>query len=149
MRKWPWNAPVTEVACVALGGNLGDRPAFLAAARAALTLIPGVRLIAASRVEETAPLGSSRQGPYLNQMVALSTSLAPDALLVRLQAIEQRLGRIRAMHWGPRTIDLDIVRFGSRLVSSAWLTVPHPGLPHRDFWQRELAELQPFIDAAS
>jgi len=140
---------VTEIACVALGGNLGDRLAFLAAARTALTLLPGVRLIAASRVEETAPLGSSRQAPYLNQMVALATSLTPDALLVRLQAMEQRLGRVRAMRWGSRTIDLDIVRFGSRRMSSSWLTVPHPGLAHRDFWQRELAELQPLIDAAS
>lgn len=149
MRMWPWNARVTEIACVALGGNLGDRLAFLAAARTALTLLPGVRLIAASRVEETAPLGSSRQAPYLNQMVALATSLSPNALLVRLQAIEQRLGRVRATHWGSRTIDLDIVRFGSRRMSNPWLTVPHPGLADRDFWQRELAELQPLIAAAS
>lgn len=140
---------MTEIACVALGGNLGNRWAFLAAARTALTLLPGVRLIAASRVEETAPLGWSRQAAYLNQMVALATSLTPDALLVRLQAIEQRLGRVRAIHWGPRTIDLDIVRFGARRISNARLTVPHPGLAHRDFWQRELAELQPLIDAAS
>ena len=112
-------------------------------------LLPSVRLIAASRVEETAPLGSSRQGAYLNQMVALATSLTPEALLAHLQAIEQRLGRVRAKRWGPRTIDLDLVRFGSRRLSSASLTVPHPGLDHRDFWQRELAELQPMIDAAS
>ena len=140
---------MTDIACVALGGNLGDRWAFLAAACSALTLLPGVRLIAASRVEETAPLGSSRQAAYLNQMVALATSLAPDALLAHLQAIEQRLGRVRARHWGSRTIDLDIVRFGSLRISSASLTVPHPGLPERDFWQRELADLQPMIDAAS
>lgn len=140
---------MSEIACVALGGNLGDRWAFLGAARSALTLLPGVRLIAASRVEETAPLGASRQGAYLNQMVALATSLAPDALLFHLHVIEQRLGRVRAIRWGSRTIDLDIVRFGSLRIASASLTVPHPGLEDRDFWQRELAELQPLIDAAS
>ena len=140
---------MTDVACVALGGNLGDRGAYLAAARAALTLVPGVRLIAASRVEETTPLGASRQGAYFNQMVALATTLTPHALLARLQVIEQRLGRVRTTHWGPRTIDLDIVRFGLQRVSSVTLTVPHPGLAERDFWQRELAELQPTIDAAS
>ena len=140
---------MTDIACVALGGNLGDRAAFLAAARAAITLVPGVHLLAASRVEETIPLGALHQGAYYNQMVALATTLTPHALLARLQAIELKLGRVRAIRWGPRTIDLDIVRFGSQCVSSTTLTVPHPGLPHRDFWQRELAELQPMIDAAS
>lgn len=138
-----------DVAWVALGGNLGDRGAYLAAARTALTLVPGIRLIAASRVEETSPLGASRQGAYFNQMVALATSLTPHELLARLQAIEQRLGRVRAVRWGSRTIDLDIVRFGSQRVTSASLTIPHPGLAEREFWQRELAELQPLIDAVS
>ena len=149
MRKWPWSVRVPDIACVALGGNLGDRGAYLAAARAALSLVPGVRLIAASRIEETAPLGACRQGAYFNQMVALATRLDPHALLARLQRIEHQLGRVRARHWGARTIDLDIVQFGSQRVSSATLTIPHPGLAQRDFWLRELAELQLMIAAAS
>lgn len=140
---------MSEIACVALGSNIGDRSAYLAAARVALTLLPGVRLLAASRVEETAPLGASRQGAYLNQMVAVSTLLSPDALLAHLQSIERRLGRVRAERWSSRTIDLDIVQFGTRHMATASLTLPHPGLVDRDFWRRELAELQPSIADAS
>ena len=140
---------MADVAYIALGGNLGDRAAYLAAARAALALLPGVRLLAASRVEETAPLGSRLQGAYLNQMVAVATTLDPHALLARLQGIERSLGRVRTRRWGARTIDLDIVRFGERTVSSPRLVLPHPGLADRDFWQREVAELARFLHAAA
>jgi 2-amino-4-hydroxy-6-hydroxymethyldihydropteridine diphosphokinase len=132
---------VADIAFVALGGNLGDRAAYLAAARSALTLVRGVELLAASRVEETAPLGTSVQNPYLNQMVAILTTLTPEALLDRLQRIELQLGRVRARRWGSRTIDLDIVCFGDRHLSTPALELPHPGLATREFWQREVAEL--------
>jgi 2-amino-4-hydroxy-6-hydroxymethyldihydropteridine diphosphokinase len=92
-------------------------------------------------VEETAPLGAMAQPPYLNQMVALDTALAPEALLASLQRIERSLGRVRGERWGARTIDLDLVRHGDRRMQSATLELPHPGLPAREFWQRELAEL--------
>lgn len=139
---------MADIAFVALGGNLGDRAAYLAAARSALTLVRGVKLLAASRVEETVPLGTSVQGPYLNQMVAIATTLTPEALLDRLQLIERRLGRVRARRWGARTIDLDIVRFGSRRLSTPALELPHPGLAAREFWQREVAELEQLVGAA-
>jgi 2-amino-4-hydroxy-6-hydroxymethyldihydropteridine diphosphokinase len=132
-----------ERAFVALGSNLGDREGHLAAARAALAALPRTRLVAASRVEETAPLGGMDQPPYLNQMVVLETRLEPRALLAACQAIEQSRGRVRAGHWGARTLDLDIIRYGDRRVEEPDLIIPHPGLPHRDFWQRELAELEP------
>jgi 2-amino-4-hydroxy-6-hydroxymethyldihydropteridine diphosphokinase len=131
-----------ERAFVALGSNLGDREGHLAAARAALAALPRTRLVAASRVEETAPLGGMDQPPYLNQMVVLETRLEPRALLAACQAIEQSRGRVRAGHWGARTLDLDIIRYGDRRVEEPDLIIPHPGLPHRDFWQRELAELE-------
>jgi 2-amino-4-hydroxy-6-hydroxymethyldihydropteridine diphosphokinase len=132
-----------ERAFVALGSNLGDREGHLAAARGALAALPRTRLVAASRVEETAPLGGMDQPPYLNQMVVLETRLEPRALLAACQAIEQSRGRVRAGHWGARTLDLDIIRYGDRRVEEPDLIIPHPGLPHRDFWQRELAELEP------
>ena len=137
-----------DVVLVALGGNLGDRAAYLASARAALTLLREVELLAVSRVEETAPLGAAVQGPYLNQMVAVSTTRTPESLLGALQAIERRLGRVRGQRWGARTIDLDIVRFGSRSVSTPVLELPHPGLCDREFWQREVAELTVILNAA-
>ena len=131
-------------AFVALGSNLGDRVAHFAAARAALAGLPGTALVAASAVEETAPLGGMEQPPYLNQMVRLRTTLSPRELLEACQAIERASGRTREAggRWAPRTLDLDIVLYGEHRVSEPGLSIPHPGLPHRDFWQRELAELR-------
>ncbi len=131
-----------ERAYVALGSNLGDRAAHLRAARSALAELPGTRLVAASDVEETAPLGGMPQPPYLNQMVLLETRLSPRELLEACHAIEGAAGRQRTERWGARTLDLDIVRFGRRRVAEPDLIIPHPELPNRDFWQRELAELQ-------
>jgi 2-amino-4-hydroxy-6-hydroxymethyldihydropteridine diphosphokinase len=128
---------------VALGSNLGDRAAHLRAGREALGALPGTRLTAASAIEETAPLGGMEQPPYLNQMVLLETELDPRALLRACQTIEQREGRRRSERWGARTLDLDIVRFGDRQVNESDLIIPHPELPNRDFWRRELAELNP------
>jgi len=126
---------------VALGSNVGDRDAHLAHARQRLGGLPDTRLIAASRVEETAPLGPVAQGPYLNQMVLLETSLSPADLLAQCRAIEAERGRERRERWGPRTLDIDIVRYGARIVREPDLTIPHPELPNRDFWRREIAEL--------
>ena len=132
---------VPERAWVALGSNIGDREAHLAFARRRLASLPETRLIAVSRVEETAPIGPVPQSPYRNQMALLETRLEPRALLDHCRAIEQARGRERRERWGPRTLDLDLVRFGDRTVHEPGLVVPHPELPHRDFWQRELAEL--------
>jgi len=126
---------------VALGSNMGDREAHLAQARARLAALPRTRWLKSSRVEETAPLGPVPQGPYLNQMALLETELEPAELLAHLQAIERERGRVRGARWGPRTLDLDIVKFGDRAVRDPALTIPHPELAHRAFWQRELAEL--------
>ena len=84
------------------------------------------------------------QPPYLNQMVLLRTTLSPHELLEAGQAIERASGRTRVAgtRWAPRTLDLDIVLYGDHRVSEPGLTIPHPGLPHREFWQRELAELR-------
>ena len=131
-----------DVAYIALGSNLGDRAAHLARARTAIAALPATELLAESAVEETAPIGPAGQGAYLNQMVAVRTGLAPAELLGALQEIERRAGRVRAERWGPRTLDLDIVLFDRQQVGDATLTVPHPELPRRDFWQRELAELR-------
>ena len=140
---------MSERAFVALGSNLGDRAAYLASALSALSLLPNTRLSAASTVEETAPFGPAAQGPYLNQMVALETSLPPLALLAELQRIERSLGRVRRTRWGARTIDLDLVRMDAVDMRSPTLVLPHPGLPARDFWQRELAELEAMLGAAA
>ena len=133
---------MTDVAYIALGSNLGNRELALARARAAIAAIRDTRLIAATEVEETDPIGPIAQGKFLNQMVAVSTTLPPRTLLAALHRIERAAGRVRAVRWGPRTLDLDIVLLEGKEYSDDVLTIPHPELPNRDFWQRELEELR-------
>lgn len=140
---------MTARADVALGSNLGDRAAWLASARAALSLLPSTRILAASSIEETIPFGPAAQGPYLNQMLALESALPPAAMLHALLTIEHQLGRVRRERWGARVIDLDLVRMGAATIQSPGLVLPHPGLPDRAFWQRELAELDRILERAA
>jgi 2-amino-4-hydroxy-6-hydroxymethyldihydropteridine diphosphokinase len=131
-----------DVAYIALGSNLGEREVFLADARAAINLLDRTRIIAESDVEETAPLGPITQGPFLNQMIAVETDLAPLELLHELQRIERDAGRVRRERWGPRTLDLDVVLFEHQSVNEPELIVPHPQIANREFWIRELTQLR-------
>lgn len=131
-----------DVAYIALGSNLGDRAQHLARAREAIGRLPSTRIVAASAVDETDPLGGLDQPGYLNQMVAIETGLSPLELLAGLHAIEASEGRVRRERWAARTLDLDIVCFDVQTVNEPGLEVPHPGLSSRGFWQRELAELR-------
>lgn len=126
---------------VALGSNLGDRHGYLAFARERLAALPGTTFLAASAIEETAPLGGRDQPPYLNQMVVLETTLSPRALLEASQSIEQATGRRRGERWESRTLDLDLVRYDGVEQEESGLTLPHPALLDRPFWQAELDEL--------
>jgi 2-amino-4-hydroxy-6-hydroxymethyldihydropteridine diphosphokinase len=131
-----------DVAYIALGSNLGAREDHLAVGRAGIAALPKSSVLAATDPEETEPFGTPGQGHYLNQMVALETELQPRELLAALLEIERLAGRVRRERWGPRTLDLDIVLFDHQTVNDEALTVPHPGLKDRDFWQRGLAELR-------
>lgn len=130
-----------DVAYIALGSNVGNRELSLARARTAIAGIRDTRILATTEVEETDPIGPIPQGKYLNQMVAISTTLPPRTLLAALHRIERAAGRVRATKWGPRTLDLDIVMIEGKEYSDDALVIPHPELPNRDFWQRELAQL--------
>jgi len=134
---------------VALGSNLGARGQYLERARAALGKLPLTTMLAASAIEETPPLGPDGQGPYLNQMVLLETALDPGRFLKLLRGIEDENGRVRAERWGARTLDLDIVRFGNRRLREADLRLPHPELANRDWWQREIEELDGLVPVKS
>jgi 2-amino-4-hydroxy-6-hydroxymethyldihydropteridine diphosphokinase len=127
---------------VALGSNLGDRAAHLAAALAALRCSPDVELVRVSGVYETAPVGPAEQGPYLNAVAELRTRLAPRALLARLRAIEAARGRTRSgERWGARTLDLDLLLFGERRIDESDLEVPHPRMAERAFVLEPLREI--------
>ncbi len=135
-------ARIPEWAFVALGSNIGDRARYLAFGRQRLARLPRTGFVATTSVEETEPIDGSAQPPYLNQMMLLATELAPRALLEHCHAIEAEAGRTRTEHWGPRTLDLDIVRYGDLIIREPDLSVPHPELPNRPFWLREVGELK-------
>ena len=127
---------------LALGTNRGDRELNLAFARKELDLLPGSQILAKSAVEETAPLGGREQPAYLNQMLLLETVFPPRVLLDACRSIEDAAGRVRRERWASRTLDIDIVRYGDLTVNEPDLTIPHPGLKDRDFWQREIREIE-------
>ena len=133
---------MNDLVYIALGSNVGDRSAMLAGARTAIASLEGTRIVGESAVEETAPIGPVPQGAYLNQMLAVETELTPRALFTALQRIERAAGRVRSVRWGPRTLDLDIVMIEAKEFVDDVLTIPHPELGNRDFWQRELEELR-------
>ena len=131
---------------VGIGSNLGDRAAHLTLARDELAALPRTKLVAFSPIYETAPVGSVPQGPYLNAAARLDTELDPYDLLDALHAIEAKAGREppqRRRKWGPRVLDLDILLYDHRVISSDELVVPHPLLHERWFALRPLADLDP------
>ena len=132
---------MAERVAIALGSNLGDREGSLRFARDAIGRLETTKVVAATAVEETAPLGPPGQPAYLNPMLLVEPGLEPRDLLDALLAIENKAGRVRRERWGPRTLDCDIVRWGTRTISEPGLTIPHPEIANRDFWQRELQDL--------
>jgi 2-amino-4-hydroxy-6-hydroxymethyldihydropteridine diphosphokinase len=129
-------------AFVGLGSNLGDRLANLAAAVALISREPGFSLRRVSLAYESEPIGPP-QPRYLNAVAQIGTLLSPRATLQRLQAMEERMGRIRRERWGSREIDLDLLLYGERLVEETGLRIPHPLLGERAFALVPLAEIAP------
>ncbi len=128
-------------AFLALGSNLGDRVAEL---RRAVAAMPD--LAAASAVYETDPVGGPEgQGAYLNMVVQLDTDRSPRQLLDACRSLEAAAGRVREVHWGPRTLDVDVLWIDGVTVDEADLQVPHPRLRERPFVLAPLAELAPDI----
>lgn len=127
-------------AIVALGTNLGDRVNYLQLAVAEL----GASITAQSQVFETAPVGGpDNQGAYLNMVVAVNTSLDPFAMLRRCQRIEALALRQRVVHWGPRTLDVDLLFYDDMTIESADLKIPHPRYAERRFVLAPLSEVAP------
>ena len=141
-------APTVSV-FIGLGANLGDCKSTLRAALAAIGQLHGTRLLRISPLYGSAPVDAG--GPdYLNAVAELATTQAPQALLQALQAIERSAGRERPYRNAPRTLDLDILWFGDRVIDTPALTVPHPRMAERAFVLRPLADLAPErVDAAA
>jgi 2-amino-4-hydroxy-6-hydroxymethyldihydropteridine diphosphokinase len=132
-----------ETAYIGLGSNLGDRFAYLQNAVTALVGTSGLDRVQASPVYETAPVGVTDQPWFLNAVVRVDCQMTPEALLGQLQRLEAQAHRQRDRHWGPRTLDLDLLLFGARCLNRPELTVPHPQLITRSFVLVPLCDLDP------
>lgn len=131
-------------AYLGLGSNLGDRQQRLIAAREALAGWQGLQLLGCSALYQTAPVGGpAGQPPFLNAVLGIETELTAPELLQRCLELENRFGRQRLEHWGPRTLDIDLLDYGGELFDGPELTLPHPRLAERAFVLVPLAELAP------
>ena len=129
---------------VSLGSNIEPRAAYLARARAALAELPQTRFVRASSVVETEPVEVPHEfaaQKFLNQVAILETELSPQEFSIQMHAIEEKLGRVRTVRNGPRTIDLDLIDFGGIRLDDPELTLPHPRAREREFVMVPLAEL--------
>ena len=126
---------------IGLGSNQGDSIRICLEAIEALRSHPEIRVLGVSSLYRTSPVGMVEQDPFINGVVQAETSLSPESLLDFLQKLEKDFGRTREIHWGPRTLDLDILAYGSEIITSSLLTIPHPLLHERMFVLVPLAEI--------
>ena len=126
---------------IALGSNLGDREATLLSAVNKLAEL--ITVVNVSSFHETAPVGGPEQPDYLNAVLIGGCALAPSQLLIEMQRIELEAGRERIEHWGPRTLDLDLINAGNLVIESESLTLPHPRAHERRFVLDPWLEIDP------
>lgn len=130
-----------KTACaIALGSNLGDSEQTIEIALAQLDQMDGMTLGVRSQLYKTAPVGPP-QPDYINAAAIFYTTLSPDQVLYALLATEASFGRIRRERWGPRTLDLDLLLYGDRVMDTSTLTLPHPRMHERAFVLVPLAEI--------
>ena len=125
--------PAVNQVVLSLGSNLGDRVANLQHALDSLIKSHVLIDVAVSSVYETEPVGGPDQGPYLNAVVLSVTQLEPEHLLTAVHRIEDELGRVREVHWGPRTVDIDILAYNNLALETPDLVIPHPRAHERAF----------------
>ena len=133
-------------AFIGIGSNLDNPLLQVQTALRELAEIPKTALTRSSSLYRTPPMGPPDQPDYINAVAELTTTLSPTELLDALQALEARHGRVRTIHWGPRTLDLDLLLYGNETVHTARLTVPHPGIAQRAFVVLPLAEIAPALE---
>ena len=133
---------MTSIVYIGFGTNIGDREDNYDQAIKELNVADGVSVSRASRLHEYPPMGPP-QPDYLNGAIEISTTLRPTELLAELNRIEAALGRERVIHWGPRTVDLDILFWGDLILNTETLTIPHPGACERLFVLEPLVEIAP------
>lgn len=136
------NSTGATIAYLSLGSNMGDRLGYLQQAYDAIAALCGP-ILHRSSFYQTPPWGLQDQPDFINSAIGISTRLRPDELLHAIRQIETQLGRQRHIKWGPRTIDIDILFYGDKIVHTADLDIPHPFLHQRRFVLAPLAEIAP------
>lgn len=131
-------------AFVAFGSNLGDKEKFIDEAIEALSNLPQINIVAISDKIVTEPYGNVEQDVFLNGVMKIETLLPADELLQILQKVEEHASRERKIHWGPRTLDLDIIFYDDDIISEDDLIVPHPDMKNRDFVLKPLMQIAPY-----
>lgn len=131
-------------AYIAVGSNLGDRETYIQNGIAALGANEDCVLEQQSQIIATKPYGGVKQPDFLNGMLKIRTLLSPMELLELLHQIEQEQDRERKVHWGPRTLDLDIIFYDHCVIDQDTLQIPHPDMQNREFVLKPLAELAPY-----
>lgn len=131
-------------AFVAFGSNLGDKEKFIDEAIEALSKLPQINILAISDKIITEPYGNVEQDVFLNGVMKIETLLPAEELLQILQKVEEHAGRERKIHWGPRTLDLDIIFYDDDIIIEDNLIVPHPDMKNRDFVLKPLMQIAPY-----
>lgn len=132
-------------AYLSIGSNIGDREKNLKSAIKLLEKVPEIAIKKISSIYETDPVGFEEQARFLNAVICISTALSPQKLLSFVQKVEKELGRKREIHWGPRTIDLDILLYNQENIDSEQLMIPHPRMFERGFVMIPLLEIYPNV----
>jgi 2-amino-4-hydroxy-6-hydroxymethyldihydropteridine diphosphokinase len=130
------------ITVLSLGSNVGDKLKFLCLSKTLICKKIGPILLSSS-IYETEPWGVDNQDTYLNQVISVQTNLSPYELLDNIHEIEKDLGRIREIHYGPRTIDIDILYYGTNILNTETLKIPHPDIQKRRFILVPLSEISP------
>lgn len=134
-----------NVAYISIGSNIGDRLLHLTGAVQALHSQKYVKVLDVSSIYETAPVGYIEQADFLNIVIYIETALSAHDLLLACQEIENELGRVREVRWGPRTVDLDILLYNDDHVVTENLVIPHPRMHERAFVLIPLLEIAPTL----
>lgn len=133
----------SERCFLGIGSNIGDRPANLQLAIDGLAGDPHITVIAVSSVYETTPVGGPPQDDFLNAVVEITTDYAPSELLNVVNGVEEQAHRVRDVHWGPRTLDIDILTYGTQVVHAPNLDIPHLRMNQRGFVLAPMYDLVP------
>lgn len=133
-----------HTAYIALGSNMGNKAAYLIEAIEQLGQIKGCRIDRVSDFIVTEPYGGVEQDDFLNAVLKMETLMKPEELLIVLHSIEATANRIREIHWGPRTLDLDIIFYDDEIYQSKDLVIPHVDMEHREFVLQPMCQIAPY-----